>query len=202
MDGRILFMQQRNEKNIYDVIKKMQQLEVNLEQYMEKLVLPMQELSGVADMLENIVVEAEKTGDVEALKMLSYQVLPLYNDLDAVYSNLCGIIEKTVTEQKIGTRLKEAKKKCGSIALITHVVANITANTGDYILGQSTRKIVEHEGQKNIEWNIKHVTELVDESYIAECNRSDGIVIGGGGLFLKDSNPNNLSGWTWPCPTE
>ncbi len=30
-------------------------------------------------------------------------------------------------------------------------------------------------------------------------NASRGVVIGGGGLFLRDTNPNDLSGWQWSC---
>jgi hypothetical protein len=29
---------------------------------------------------------------------------------------------------------------------------------------------------------------------------SDGVVIGGGGLFLRDTNANSNSGWQWNCP--
>src|SRR5690606_6593805 len=29
-----------------------------------------------------------------------------------------------------------------------------------------------------------------------------GVVIGGGGLFLKDTNKNTVSGWQWPCSIE
>src|SRR5690606_35253924 len=33
-------------------------------------------------------------------------------------------------------------------------------------------------------------------------NKSKGVIIGGSGLFLKDTNPNMLSGWQWSCSLE
>ncbi|MBP0645265.1 hypothetical protein J8J17_26090, partial [Mycobacterium tuberculosis] len=31
---------------------------------------------------------------------------------------------------------------------------------------------------------------------------ADAVVIGGGGLFLQDTNPNRLSGWQWKISAE
>ncbi|WP_426937276.1 polysaccharide pyruvyl transferase family protein [Brevibacterium sp. LE-L] len=43
----------------------------------------------------------------------------------------------------------------------------------------------------------------VDEAAVARINATaDAVVIGGGGLFLQDTNPNRLSGWQWKISAE
>ena len=43
----------------------------------------------------------------------------------------------------------------------------------------------------------------VDEAVIERINATaDAVVIGGGGLFLQDTNPNRLSGWQWKISAE
>jgi polysaccharide pyruvyl transferase WcaK-like protein len=43
----------------------------------------------------------------------------------------------------------------------------------------------------------------VDEAAVARINAAaDAVVIGGGGLFLQDTNPNRLSGWQWKISPE
>ena len=80
-------------------------------------------------------------------------------------------------------------------------IANFGANAGDVLLPVccatcSRRRI------GPINWRARNVHEVVDDGAVARLNRSAGLVIGGGGLFLADTNPNELSGWQWPCATE
>ncbi|MCU4299144.1 hypothetical protein D3I60_19045 [Brevibacterium permense] len=43
----------------------------------------------------------------------------------------------------------------------------------------------------------------VDEAAVSRINATaDAVVIGGGGLFLQDTNPNRLSGWQWKISAE
>src|SRR5699024_2693565 len=43
----------------------------------------------------------------------------------------------------------------------------------------------------------------VDEAAVDRLNATaDAVVIGGGGLFLQDTNPNRLSGWQWKISPE
>ncbi|GAA1552629.1 polysaccharide pyruvyl transferase family protein [Brevibacterium picturae] len=43
----------------------------------------------------------------------------------------------------------------------------------------------------------------VDTALVERINaRADAVVIGGGGLFLQDTNPNRLSGWQWKISAE
>lgn len=195
-------MQQKNEKNIYDVIKRMQVLEEKLRQFSASLVTPLNELANTATILEQVALESEKDGDIEALKIIIQHLIPLYNDLDEIFSQLCSTVDNAVIHREIGKRLQEQSKNCCTLPQLVHIVADITANTGDYILGRSTRKLVECVGNNIINWDIRHVTNCVDEGYIEACNQSKGIIIGGGGLLVRDTNENQISGWTWPCPTE
>ncbi|GAB3262928.1 polysaccharide pyruvyl transferase family protein [Kineosporia babensis] len=50
-------------------------------------------------------------------------------------------------------------------------------------------------------WDV-HVHQLFDEQRLAEVNAGDGLVLGGGGLFLPDTAPNGNSGWQWNVPDE
>ena len=36
----------------------------------------------------------------------------------------------------------------------------------------------------------------------ADTIANAGVILGGGGFFLKDTNPNDISGWQWPCSLE
>jgi hypothetical protein len=46
-------------------------------------------------------------------------------------------------------------------------------------------------------WHELHVHQLFDERRLAEVNATQGLVVGGGGLFLPDAAPNGNSGWQW-----
>ena len=46
-------------------------------------------------------------------------------------------------------------------------------------------------------WYDIHVHQLFDERRLAAVNATDGLIVGGGGLFLPDTAPNGNSGWQW-----
>ncbi|GLY32877.1 polysaccharide pyruvyl transferase family protein [Kineosporia sp. NBRC 101731] len=50
-------------------------------------------------------------------------------------------------------------------------------------------------------WDV-HVHQLFDEQRLAQVNAGDGLVLGGGGLFLPDTAPNGNSGWQWNITDE
>ncbi len=84
---------------------------------------------------------------------------------------------------------------------IVHVSAFSYGNAGDILLPIVLRDLW-HSILPDIHWITQPVYPVVDESILSRINVSQGVVIGGGGLFLKDTNPNNLSGWQWPCSVE
>lgn len=84
---------------------------------------------------------------------------------------------------------------------ITHLSAFTYGNAGDTILPLALQDTWNFE-QKSIKWKNQHVYPTVDNKMVDNFNKSKGIIIGGGGLFLKDTNKNNISGWQWPCSIE
>lgn len=82
--------------------------------------------------------------------------------------------------------------------VITHVSAYGYENMGDTYLPIVLRNLF-NQFIPVEKWIDKPVYKKVDYKDITIYNHSDLIVIGGGGLFLKDTNPNNLSGWQWSC---
>jgi polysaccharide pyruvyl transferase WcaK-like protein len=93
------------------------------------------------------------------------------------------------------------KRKVKTEKIITHVSAFTYGNAGDTILPISLRDLW-HVGNEDISWQSQPVYPIVTQNIVDKINNSKGLIIGGGGLFLKDTNANNLSGWQWPCSQE
>ncbi|WP_051697903.1 polysaccharide pyruvyl transferase family protein [Prevotella sp. 10(H)] len=85
---------------------------------------------------------------------------------------------------------------------IVHFTAFTYGNAGDAILPTNVKDSVEFGLPYEYEWKAIHAHKFVDEKIVKLCNNSNGIIIGGGGLFLKDTNPNNNSGWQWNCSVD
>lgn len=82
--------------------------------------------------------------------------------------------------------------------IATHISAYGYSNMGDAYLPIALRNLFNLQiGVKK--WINRSVYQKVTNSDISVYNKSDLVVIGGGGLFLKDTNPNDLSGWQWSC---
>ena len=79
---------------------------------------------------------------------------------------------------------------------VTHITYYKCGNVGDTVLSQCVRRTLEILcGIKS--WNLIPVDRVVDEKLIKTINHSKLLLIGGGGLFLPDSNYNSISGWQW-----
>ena len=74
-----------------------------------------------------------------------------------------------------------------------------SGNAGDTVITAATKQIFErfHGPIRWVEMDFRKKTSLLD---VLTCRRSDAVLIGGGGLFLKDTNPNKISGWQWKIP--
>lgn len=83
---------------------------------------------------------------------------------------------------------------------IGHVAMYTDGNAGDTLLPRTVRDSVERT--QTHEWTGIHAHRVVNKGLLDEINGLDGLLIGGGGLFLRDTNPNNLSGWQWSCRVE
>ena len=69
-----------------------------------------------------------------------------------------------------------------------HIAADTISNAGDYILVRSLKQLVEHEVNQSIHWSNVDVRATITDSFIEACNHSQGVILGGGGFFLKDTN--------------
>jgi polysaccharide pyruvyl transferase WcaK-like protein len=72
-------------------------------------------------------------------------------------------------------------------------------NAGDILLPVVLRDLFVREKKSGIHWKTLHAHRTVNTEILSSINSSNGLVIGGGGLFLKDTNKNNISGWQWAC---
>ena len=79
---------------------------------------------------------------------------------------------------------------------------NLNRNTGDTLLFSVVRKIFDDYLGPKIIWKKVQAWEYFDNKLVQEINEKfDGIIIGGGGLFLSDQkgSKTNNSGWQWNC---
>ena len=91
----------------------------------------------------------------------------------------------------------------GSGPVLSHVAFYVSArgNFGDIVLPGTVREavasVVEPAG-----WLSVHAHQVFDRERLELVNETDGVVVGGGGLFLPDTAPNGNSGWQWNIPRE
>lgn len=104
------------------------------------------------------------------------------------------MITQSMPEIKMNTKVNSLKK-------LFHVSAFNYGNAGDVLLPvvlQDTWNALDD----SFNWINQTIYPVVDNNLIEKINKSKGLIIGGGGLFLKDTNANNTSGWQWPCSIE
>jgi len=83
----------------------------------------------------------------------------------------------------------------GDLALVDSVRRGFDLRP-DSTRPDSTRLDSTRPGSGSRWWEV-HVHQLFDERRLAQVNAGDGLVLGGGGLFLPDTAPNGNSGWQW-----
>ncbi|SFZ92968.1 Polysaccharide pyruvyl transferase family protein WcaK [Flaviramulus basaltis] len=102
---------------------------------------------------------------------------------------------KNILPQIKGENLNKSKKK------LFHISAFNYGNAGDILLPLALQDTWNMEN-KFFGWENQLIYPTVDSKLVKKINKSKGLIIGGGGLFLKDTNANNMSGWQWPCSVE
>lgn len=117
--------------------------------------------------------------------------------------------------KKIKRKIDKIRRKIGVIKLpvlerhiinekstiYTHVAAFLLSNAGDVLLPITLQDLFQYK-RKGLNWKNIHAHWVISDELITDINNTDGLIIGGGGLFLKDTNPNQLSGWQWSCSIE
>lgn len=80
---------------------------------------------------------------------------------------------------------------------LLHIASFTTKNAGDTLLPLVLRDLISTR-IPGINWRAEHVHNRVSSKSISYFNNFNGIFIGGGGLFISDTNSNDVSGWQWP----
>ncbi len=84
---------------------------------------------------------------------------------------------------------------------ICHVSALNFLNAGDTFLPVVLRDLF-NSAMSIGKWHGVKVNKSVDDKFQNKASRCDMVIVGGGGLFLKDTFRNEISGWQWPCSVE
>lgn len=113
--------------------------------------------------------------------------------------------------EKARTRLAlkclQIKKKAKYLPLrsdftLCHVTCYAVGNAGDTVLSECVRRTFAQGFGVPIDWRLESPYQPVDARLIRRINAMRMLIIGGGGLFLPDTNENSISGWQWACSKE
>lgn len=94
----------------------------------------------------------------------------------------------------ISLKYKKSKEK----NKFAHISYYAVGNAGDTVLSECVRKTFNKEYESS-SWKLIGVSHVVNNKLIRRINSTNGLIIGGGGLFLPDTNGNSISGWQWAC---
>ena len=86
--------------------------------------------------------------------------------------------------------------------LFHFLVPRPSGNFGDDVLFQATKDAFCRTFGDDIEWIDYPLRNHTTNRVIEVVNSCDAVVVGGGGLLLKDTAPNSVSGWQWACSIE
>lgn len=76
---------------------------------------------------------------------------------------------------------------------IYHIGAHDADNAGDIVLLDAMTRLIE----KHLGWDIMQIDDWREDKRHETYNRADAVIVGGGGLFIRDTKPNSKSGWRW-----
>ena len=118
------------------------------------------------------------------------------------FRDLCSRVKGRVERYFINPIYKRKEENHGSKGILAIQVTYCkVGNLGDTVLSQCVRKTLEKLCGIT-SYNIIAVNAPVTEKTVDLINNSDVLIIGGGGLFLPDTNENAISGWQWAIPNE
>lgn len=106
------------------------------------------------------------------------------------------LLRKKIFQLQRKSYTEKESRGSGSGVSLAHVTYCTAGNAGDTVLSQCVRRTFEAHMPVG-SWDILPVKGEVTGGTIEEINRCGMLVIGGGGLFLPDTNPNAVSGWQW-----
>ncbi len=166
---------------------------------MHRCVQPIAYIEEISAKLSSLILQAEEKQNWELIQIAMKEVIPVLNEINFFYEQVYGTGLKTHFEG-LNKKIQELNGHMNSLfsSNFVHIASDTIGNTGDYILVRGVRKLLENENG-GVRWIKVGVRDAVTPEFIKMCNLSNALVIGGGGLFLKDSNPNHISGWQWAC---
>lgn len=105
--------------------------------------------------------------------------------------------------RKIKKPLYKKREENGSAdgPCAVHITYYKAHNIGDTVLSACVRRTLSQLCGISFP-HLVSVDEPVTDALIETINQADLLVIGGGGLFLPDTNKNSVSGWQWAIPPE
>lgn len=84
---------------------------------------------------------------------------------------------------------------------IAHVFVHAATNLGDIYLKQATQQAFT-TAFPGASFTDVEARRIFTEHDIADLNAHDLVLIGGGGLLLRDTFPNDVSDWQWGCSVD
>ena len=81
---------------------------------------------------------------------------------------------------------------------IAHLSVHTFGNAGDNLLVKALRATIRKFLDVPCSFVPVNVRDELNDCTLNICNSSRMVVIGGGGLFLRDTNANDISGWQFP----
>lgn len=93
----------------------------------------------------------------------------------------------------------EKEKHKGKDNFLVHITYPYVVNAGDTVLSKAVRDTILYFSRGQWSFRLVSVKKNLTYKDIKEYNNAGAIIIGGGGLFLPDTNLNSKSGWQWQC---
>ncbi len=143
---------------------------------------------------KRVLRSASTLGKAGAAAALAWQVRARPNGL--------AIARQRVEAGFKNRRIRQSNGRAwgGKRPPVIHFGLHTPNNAGDLVLFEAVRATVGTD--EGAAWVLENVRKPVGRAMVDTINRSAGIVIGGGGLFLVDNDESSLSGWQWPVSAE
>lgn len=150
--------------------------------------------------LESLIEELKK----EVSEQSEENVKIIESDVDLVMKDCTNQINEKINSVKrelcVRSEDEIQRLKVNMPNAYVHLSAYaFRGNAGDNILVTALRNSIEKSLNQAFSWVHRPVRAMLNDDTVEMINASNGVIIGGGGLFLCDTNRNEVSGWQWPC---
>ena len=154
-------------------------------------------LQAISQMGDDVIgLQAEFNNREQSVLALAEAHIKEANDkLDRVVSSQTNI-ERMTRAGFDRTALMQSISQHPSIMHFSAFVAS--GNIGDRILVHALRDTITKTLGTRIFFAHRSVRAKISPDIIQVANAADAVLIGGGGLFLRDTNENDISGWQFP----